>query len=102
MSSPTEKNSKDIYTTGNLGDTSKNWFERNWLFLLLGILLFIVFLLLLRSCDKDDMTYPYDPVQRTTPITPPNWGAYNPPQIPLVPIDRLWTRFGRSHCVRSY
>lgn len=95
MESGKGKRSKNVYTTGNLGETSKNWLERNWMFILLALLLIGLFLGILRGCDSDDIVSRYDPVPAPV-ITPPNGGQYVPPKIPMVPIDTSKIGYGRD------
>ena len=87
-----------IYTTGDINKDSDNWLKRNWLYLLMALLLLALLIGLMRSCDNSSQDIPpaepipIQPVQPENPI----YGYYVPPKIPMVPIDTSKIGYGRD------
>lgn len=115
MAKNKNNNVKDVYTSGNLGDnSSKSWWERaifwllggsvlaflkglsdkSWIYFLLALLFLGLIIWLLHTCNRDNSSKPYDPVP-AQPL-PPQWGQYNPPVIPMEPIDIGKIGYGRD------
>ena len=110
-----EKNTKNVYTSGDLGGRSpESWWERlgllllggsimaflkglsdkSWIYILVGLMLLGLLVWLLHTCSNQNDPQPYDPIPAQP--THPDWGAYTPPQTPMIPIDKDKIGYGRD------